>query len=209
MEPLCLAYDANIMAAMVEKKYGRRLEDPFGKMCDVNSMYPGSLLPDYSHSSRPVDYVMTPVGGHRVLRGVAECNRSCNKECNIKCRREDPHTCIEGSTCFKTCENHHGPSEWGKLPGFALVKILPPKDQRFPILRMRLKGDDSAKNYSTLCRTCALNNNPFDGVKVCQHSDKERALFGEFTTGKINLNKVLEKIIIFKMTRFYKTKLEK
>jgi hypothetical protein len=176
------------MSAMVEKKYGKKLDDPFGKMCDVNSMYPGSLLPDYSHSSRPVDYVMSPVGGHRVLLGVTECVAGCNFTCNIKCRREDRHTCEEGVNCFKTCDTHHGPNEWGKLPGFALVKILPPKNQRFPILRMRLQGDDSAKNYSTLCRTCALQNNPFDGVQLCQHTDSERALFGEFTTGKKNIS---------------------
>jgi len=183
VEPLCLAFDSNIVAEMVQNKYGRPLTDPHGKMCDVNSMYPGSLLPDYSYSTRPLDYVMTPVGGHRVLLGRLECNRGCNSTCNKRCRREDAHVCEEGFTCYTTCDVHHGPSEWGKLPGVALVRILPPKDQRFPILRMRLKGETSEKNYSTLCFTCALQNSPFDGVKVCNHSDVDRALFGEFTTG--------------------------
>lgn len=161
------------------------MNDPYGKMCDVNSMYPGSLLPDYSHSKRAVDYVMTPVGGHNVLLGSDECNAKCNSKCDIKCRREDPHKCQEGVTCYLTCDVHHGPNEWGKLPGFALVKILPPKNQRFPILRMRLaeKGDNVGKNFSTLCRTCALQNDPFEGVQTCKHTDDERALFGEFTTG--------------------------
>lgn len=178
-----MAYDANKVADMVQKKYGRGLSDPYGKMCDVNSMYPGSLLPDYSYSERPLDYVMSPVGGHKVLLGRLECNRNCNLSCNIRCRREDPHVCKENVNCYQTCDTHHPPSEWGKLPGVALVKILPPKNQRFPILRMRLKDNNSEKNYSTLCYTCALKNNPFDGVKECLHSDAERALFGEFTTG--------------------------
>jgi hypothetical protein len=183
VEPLCLAYDANKVAEMVEKKYGRPLSDPYGKMCDVNSMYPGFLLPDYSHSERPLDYVMTPVGGHKVLLGRLECNKKCNLSCKIRCRREDAHECKENVNCYQTCDTHHPSSDWGKLPGVALVKILPPKNQRFPILRMRLKGDNSEKNFSTLCYTCALQNDPFEGVKECLHSDTERALFGEFTTG--------------------------
>lgn len=181
---MCLAYDADKVAQMVKAKYGKALKDPYGKMCDVNSMYPGSLLPAYSHSSRPLDYVMTPVGGHCVLRGRLDCNRGCNATCNRRCRREDPHTCIENTNCYITCDTHHGPTEWGKLPGVALVRILPPTNQRFPILRLRLEGDKSQKNYSTLCNTCALQNSPFDGVQACNHNDDERALFGEFTTGK-------------------------
>lgn len=186
MEPLCVAFDAKKVADIVEKKFGKPLNEPWGKLIDINSMYPAQLMPAYSYSTRDVDYVMCPVNGHVTLRGSAECLENCNDECVRTCRRRDRHVCQENVTCFKTCNIHHPPREWKKLPGFALVKILPPTDQRFPILRMRLTQSEGSKNFSTLCRTCALKGSAFEGLTKCNHNDEERCLFGEFTTAELN-----------------------
>jgi hypothetical protein len=169
----------------VEEKTGRPLSNSFGKMIDINSMYPAQLMPQYSYSTRELDYVMCPVNGHKTLRGSFECNESCNPDCKIACGRVDSHTCEENVSCFVTCKVHHPPKDWGKLPAFALVKILPPKNQRFPILRMKLSKAEGSKNFSTLCRTCALEGSPFEGLKVCKHNDDDRCLFGEFTVAEL------------------------
>lgn len=182
---MCVAYDANKVAELINKKYDRRLNSPNGKLLDINSMYPAQLMPGFSYSDRDLDYVMCPVNGHKMLRGKAQCMASCNMDCKIECRRVDGHTCQEGSTCYKTCDTHHPPSEWGKLPGFALVKILPPKDQRFPILRMKLTKEEGSKNFSTLCRTCALDDFSIKGLRDCKHSDEDRCIVGEFTTAEL------------------------
>lgn len=143
-------------------------------------------MPAYSFSNRDLDYVMCPVNGHIILRGSQQCLEVCNESCEVKCCRIDTHVCEENVTCFRTCNFHHPPNEWSKLPGFALVKILPPKNQRFPILRMTLTKGDSSKNFSTLCRSCAVDGIAFDGLRKCQHSDEERSLFGEFSTAELN-----------------------
>lgn len=183
---MCIAYDAEKVQCLAEKKYGEKIKDPYGKLVDINSMYPGQLMPAYSYSQRDLDYVMAPVHGHKTLRGHIECNKKCNSDCEIICRRVDTHICEENKTCYKTCDKHHPPSEWSKLPAFALVKILPPNDQRFPILRMKLSKAEGSKNFSTLCRTCALEGSALDGLKECTHATEERCIFGEFSTAEIH-----------------------
>lgn len=185
MEPFCVAFDVSKVAKLVEENYREPIADPYGKLIDINSMYPAQLMPSFSYSSRPLDYVMCPVNGHVTLRGSSECLETCESTCDVKCHRIDSHVCDENVTCHKTCSKHHPPSEWGKLPGFALVKILPPVNQRFPILRMRLSKKEGSKNFSTLCRSCAIEGSAFEGLKVCNHSDEERSLFGEFTTAEL------------------------
>lgn len=183
---MCIAYDAEKVQELVAKKTGKKIKDPYGKLVDINSMYPGQLMPAYSYSERELDYVMAPVHGHKTLRGHLQCTEKCTLDCDIKCRRMDSHICEENKTCYKTCNQHHPPSEWSKLPAFALVKILPPKNQRFPILRMKLSKSEGSKNFSTLCRTCAMEGSAFDGLKVCSHSAEERWIMGEFTTAELN-----------------------
>jgi len=184
VEPMALAVDALKLNQLVEKKFNKSLENPTGSLLDFSSMYPAMMVPNYSFSNKPVEYTMCPVGGHKTLRGILQCTKECDRDCIKKCSRRDKHVCKEAINCFKTCSNHFPPSDWCKLPGFCLVKILPPKDKRFPVLRMRIKGDKSKKNFSTLCRTCAIEKNPFHGLSNCNHSDEERALFGEFTSSK-------------------------
>ena len=184
VEPLALCVDAQTIQTRLEKIYGQGgVGDTTGSFIDINSMYPSQLTPGFSYSPNPVDFVMSPVGGHVVLLGPHECYQKCEASCVRRCGRFDRHECQEGVNCFQTCKRHYDSAEWGKLPGFALVKILPPKNVRFPILRMQLGGDVAGKNFSTLCATCAREGNAFEGLKSCGHGDSERALFGEFTTG--------------------------
>ena len=185
VEPLTLAADAETIKQRMEEVYQRSLPDCTGSFLDINSMYPSQLTPSFSFSAKPVDYVMSPVGGSVVLLGPSECLRECDVTCALRCSRVDAHCCEEGVSCFQTCKKHFGPSQWGKLPGFSLVKILPPQDQRFPILRLRLSTDATDKNYSTLCTKCALTGVPFEGLKPCDHEPDERAIFGEFTSGDL------------------------
>ena len=186
VEPFCIAFDAEKVSAMATTKFKKDISDPYGKLVDINSMYPAQLMPAYSYSNRDLDYVMCPVNGHKTLRGSFECLEKCSDICEQICPRVDKHVCQENITCNKTCNVHHPPSEWSKLPGFALVKILPPKSERFPILRMRLSKGESCKNFSTLCRSCAVEGVAFEGLKVCNHNDEDRSLFGEFTTAELN-----------------------
>ena len=186
VEPLCVAFDVDKVQTLVREKYGESVPDPYGKLVDINSMYPGQLMPAYSYSPRDLDYVMTPVHGHKTLRGSLECMETCNPDCEVKCRRTDKHVCSENVSCYRTCDTHHPPGEWSKLPGFALVKILPPRDQRFPILRLKLSKDQGSKNFSTLCRTCALEGSAFEGLKPCTHDDEERCITGEFSTAELH-----------------------
>ena len=185
VEPLALSVDADVAKSRLRKIYGCGPDvDTLGSFIDINSMYPSQLTPDYSHSSRPVDYVMSPIGAHVILLGHRECTQACDATCVPGCGRFDRHDCLEGVNCFRTCGRHFGPEAWGKLPGFALVRIVPPKNVRFPILRLQLRGDSSGKNFSTLCAACAGSGVAFEGLKECRHSDEERAIFGEFTTGE-------------------------
>lgn len=182
---MCVAYDANKVNQLVTEKFKTGLENPNGKLVDINSMYPAQLMPAYSYSSRDLDYVMCPVNGHKTLRGHYQCFETCNSDCNVECRRVDKHRCVEGQTCYKTCDVHYPPSVWGRLPGFALVKILPPKNQRFPALRLKLTKEEGSKNFSTLCRSCALMDFSLKGLRECSHTDDERCLVGEFTTAEL------------------------
>lgn len=182
---MCVAFDARKVRAMMAEKFQEYMENPYGKLVDINSMYPAQLMPSFSYSERDMDYVMCPVNGHKTLRGTSQCVEACSSECAKKCGRVDSHKCNEGETCFLTCCVHHPPSEWGKLPGFALVKVLPPRTERFPILRMKLTKDEGSKNFSTLCRTCALDDFSLKGLKNCTHTDEERSLVGEFTTAEL------------------------
>lgn len=182
---MCVAVDAEKINRLAMEKYKRPIENPYGQLIDINSMYPAQLMPAYSYSTRELDYVMCPVRGHKTLRGTFQCLQKCSINCQLRCRRYDKHVCSENSTCYKTCDEHHGPDEWGKLPGFALVKMLPPKNERFPILRMKLSDKQESKNFSTLCRTCALEGNIYEGLKVCTHNDEERCIEGEFTTAEL------------------------
>lgn len=180
-----MAFDANKVSEMAKEKFGEAISDPYGKLVDINSMYPAQLMPSYSYSTKDIDYVMCPVNGHKTLIGKVQCLETCNESCEVTCCRVDKHTCEENVTCYKTCKSHHPPERWGQLPGFALVKILPPKNQRFPILRMRLSKKDSSKNFSTLCRSCAIDGVAFEGLKECNHNNEERCLFGEFSTAEL------------------------
>jgi hypothetical protein len=118
-----------------------QLKSFYLKFLDFTSQYPSTII---SHKSgpwtKPVDYVSSPVGGPVVLYGL-ECKKRCNRHCKRKCGRKDKHKCKENVRCHKLCRKHHSFSDWSKCPGVAHVTVLPPKSQRFPLLRITLNNN--------------------------------------------------------------------
>ena len=67
VEPLALCVDAEVIKTRLQKIHGFGVNvDTTGSFIDINSMYPSQLTPQFSYSAKPVDYVMSPVGGHIV-----------------------------------------------------------------------------------------------------------------------------------------------
>lgn len=152
-------------------------------LVDYNSLYPSLVLtPTEGPFEHQTDYVLTPYGPFVTLLGHDECIQECTSFCNRRCARQDYHPVCGPDFCATVCDQHHGFSDWGRTPGFALVKVLPPKTCRFPILRTVVKQGNETRNVAPCCHQCALTKDCLSLDWNCLHTEDERSFVGEYTT---------------------------
>ena len=138
--------------------------------------------------------------------------QTCKMECffdgrlNHDCARFDDHKCDDKNTCHKACIKHHPPNHYGRVPGCVSATLLPPKNVRFPVLRIELITATGEKRLvSPLCRTCAQEKHNFASYVQCDHSDDERMINGCFTLSEVSfaINKQNYKLVHVSATFFY------
>ncbi len=203
VDPSSVYADSKKISQKLSQIYGMDVPEQPGLFLDFTSQYPSTLIhPSQGPSDNQVDYAPIPVKYPRTLFGNTDCREECSLcclgdcQCDVetldipkcektrKCRRMDDHDCLEGVNCYFVCSRHHPPSDWGKAPGMAQVKMLPPRSERFPILRVSMehKEDKQIRNYCTLCRTCAQELHPHTSkIAECNHSQEERCIYGVYT----------------------------
>ena len=134
------------------------------------------------------DRVKLPIGPANTLIGHELCTKKCEESCGRNCRAE--------------CSNHCPPPRldgdphdqwdvtWERRAGAALVEILPPQSERFPILRPSIQpkepypatGAPQAEfQAGILCRTCAERGSFLRRELVCNHTADERAFLIDAT----------------------------
>ena len=124
-----------------------------------------------------------------------DCSKqSCQMECffdgrnDLDCGRFDDHHCIDQVTCHQVCTKHHPIEHYGRAPGCISLTLLPPKNVRFPVLRIEVETfSGESRLVSTLCRTCALEKRNFSSYVECGHTDKERMITGCFTLSEVRM----------------------
>ena len=75
-------------------------------------------------------------------------------------------------------------TQWTKVPGVASVDILPPKRNRYPIIKGTFTCRDTKESFSavTLCKECTELNGPKLGSQFnCTHPDELRAFHVSLT----------------------------
>ena len=124
--------------------------------------------------------------------------------CSRECCKHYPHEgeCSE-VVCNFVCRKHCrvDSDKVARIPGAALVEVLPPRNLRFGILQVQLKHEKTNEIFNTgeilfyfllvyffpcfnctnlfavsgtLCRTCSVTKHGFEGPQ-CTHTDDERA----------------------------------
>ena len=120
--------------------------------------------------------------------------QSCQMECffqgrkELDCGRFDDHVCEDKKNCHKVCTKHHPPSHFGRAPGCISATFLPPKDVRFPVLRIEVVTSSGEQRLvSTLCKTCAQEKRNFSSYVQCDHTDEQRMITGCFTLSEASV----------------------
>ena len=105
---------------------------------------------------------------------------------DLACGRLDQHKCLDGINCQKLCTKHHPVDHFGKAPGVISASFIPPRNQRFPILRVEIETNDGEKRLvSTLCKKCAEEKRNFSSYVQCHHTDEERKITGTFVLSEV------------------------
>ena len=119
--------------------------------------------------------------------------QSCPMECffqgrkELDCGRLDDHVCRDKQNCHQVCTRHHPPSHFGRAPGCISATFLPPKNVRFPVLRIEVATwSGEIRLVSTLCKTCAEEKQNFSSHVQCDHTDDQRMITGCFTLSEAN-----------------------
>ncbi len=119
-----------------------------------------------------------PRGAPTLLPTPELCLKECDKGCCLK-PKDLSHDCAR--ECQIKCTRHCPPIfKYGQVPGAALVKLIPPRRCRFPIVRLKYKtlggGKNDYYNAGALCQVCMETAGGFQAFKVCPHSDEERTM---------------------------------
>ncbi len=217
-DPSSVFASSDKIAKQLSHMKGGKVQEQPGIFLDFTSQYPSVLVsPIHGPFEKQVDYTPLPTGYAKTLLGDAECLAQCTPCCTGQCQhqprcrqtrqcsRQDPHDpCVEGVECFQTCSLHHPPADHGKVAGLAQVRILPPKSERFPILRTTLKhaitGEE--RNYCPLCAECAKTRTAFGSeVGTCDHSDLLRSFEDVYTLEELRYAVVVQKYKILNMRK--------
>ena len=149
----CAYFSSRKICKCATEAFGRPPpNDGLGTLLDVNSFYPALLASVVSgFFEREEDRVKLPYGPPTHLR----THELCMSECP--------------------------PNRWPEYVGAASVRILPPRNCRFPILRCDILRNKQMTQMAALCRSCAESASFLDGASCSHEEEKDRWLEGSFT----------------------------
>ena len=120
------------------------------------------------------DRIKIPVGSCCKLISHNRIMQTCSDKCptTYACPDHCPPPRIKGDSA--DVWNDH----WQRFTGVASVLVLPPKRNRYPILKGKFKNRDTNEEFSaaTLCKECTeMGGRSLQTELVCNHPDELRA----------------------------------